>query len=116
MAPVSSTDPQVLSNDLTIIFGVLATLIAVVGVVIGVYQFRHSLRTHTTDSNDLEMYNLRTYQIHNNVRNTAKPSDAFKNNTSKVNLGNSTSECQVDMTYDLPSCLLPPTYQASQRM
>lgn len=46
-------DPQTLSNDLTIGFGVLASFLAVVGILVAVYQHRY--HHHAAPAQDLEI-------------------------------------------------------------
>ncbi|KAK4888261.1 hypothetical protein LTR27_012804 [Elasticomyces elasticus] len=49
---ISSADLQLNANNLTIIFGVLATVLAIATIVLGVY---HYLRMRPAQPNDLEM-------------------------------------------------------------
>ncbi|KAJ5611887.1 hypothetical protein N7528_008992 [Penicillium herquei] len=51
-----SSDPQVISNELTIIFGVITTILAIAGILVSLYQYRKILLgSQSHHMTDIEM-------------------------------------------------------------
>lgn len=63
-------NPQVLSNDLTILFGILASLLAVAGVLVAAYQSRQHFRIGVFRSHGHELVDLERRKIAISITST----------------------------------------------